>query len=194
MEKNCKAQYVGDCGVRGLDYGIISFDEDGDTVYVAGRTCQNIDVKPLFDSLYSSEINGARCGLDSMYTVGRQSLNLFISDIFTPQIFVVDTNYMFKDSLGNNLRKLTQNEIESIQKHEEGHKRDMECIAKKLKSKKVLFDGCFCKEELRSYVRQELEEINIIYDNMLHEADSIYHFVYGNSGYPAEEERYDCVY
>lgn len=142
------------------------------------------------DKEKQTKINEEECGQDSMYTVGRQALNLFMSDIIEPQIFVVDTSFVFPGG-----RKLTQSQIDSIYKHEEGHKIDMECIAKKFKSKKVLFEGCFCKEELLSYVTQELAEANIIYDNMLYEADSIYHKEsYGDSGYPSEEERYDCVY
>jgi hypothetical protein len=55
-----------------------------------------------------------------------------------------------------------------------------------------MFDGCFCDEEFKSFIQQELNESDSIYYDMLEEAKSNYHEKYGYEGYPSEEERNNC--
>jgi hypothetical protein len=134
------------------------------------------------------ETNEEKCGIgQNMYRFDRVPL-INISMLYAePEIFVVEAGFVF---LGG--RTATQAEVDSIQKHEEGHKRDMKCIAQKFPAQKIMFDGCFCSEELESLIQQELDEGDNIHADMFYKADSTYHERYKYSGYPPEEEMDVC--
>jgi hypothetical protein len=177
------------CGIKGKGYGIIKV-ENGDTIRVGGNTCSMAQIKTSFDIPLLPEIDNEICGAgQDMYKLDRLALNVSLLDTIPPQIRVVDTNDVFPGG-----KKLKQEEIDEIWKHELGHKRDMECIAQKFPTRKVMFDGCFCTDSLKSLVKQEFDKDSTAYNNMLHMTDSIYHLIYDFDGYPEEEDMYDCPY
>jgi putative hemolysin len=181
------------CGMKGGDngnYGVIEVDGT-DTAFIYGIACPRAQVKVSFDTLnypLIPETNDEKCGTgQNMYRFDKASLINISMPYAEPQIFVVEAGFVFPGG-----RTVKQSEVDSIQKHEEGHKRDMECIIQKFPTQKVMFDGCFCLKELNSLGQQERDESYDIYADMLYKADSIYHKRYKNSGYPPEEEMDVC--
>jgi len=174
------------CGVERGDYGTVEFDSENRPSYAVGITCPP-KLRALYDFEPLPELDNEMCGT-GMYRVDNWLLNLSL-DTIPPQIFIVDTNFVF-----SNNEKLKQSSIDSIQKHEEGHKRDMKCIAQKFPAKKIMFNGCFCDEEFESLIRQEYYEAFLEYDDKIRAAEAVYHAdsMYGHSGYPPEEEMDVC--
>jgi hypothetical protein len=176
------------CGVPGVDYGYIN--EVGDTI--GGITCPHVRVKmsaPPLES-YIEDTDEGKCGSEKMYRFNRAIFQVAPLEIATrPIIFMVDTDYIFEDGY-----RMAQSTIDSIYRHELGHQKDMEdCQIPKLPpARKVMFDGCFCQNELDSLRREEIEIDRFAYDIIFESAKEVYHGTYPNSEYPDPLESYMC--
>jgi hypothetical protein len=144
----------------------------------------------VFDSVTKKipgKTNKEKCGRGKMYNYSHRATLTISPGTLRVDTFGVDTSYKFEDG-----HRLSQAQVDSTQKHELGHKEDMKCTAKKLPTRKVMFEGCFCESELYSLRQQERDNDTTIYRNMFMKADSNYHAIYKGWDYPDPQVPYVC--
>lgn len=180
-----------DCGLLGGDYGII--EPDGSRT--GGITCP--DAEPRFSKpkVLKSKFLEETCIIkDCEYKkvwvkVGTTLQMTLISIKDT----VVEIGFVFPDGYVT-----TKEDHEAVKKHEKGHVKDFECIAKKFpKEKKYIeVEVEACNEDsvlnaaIKEKVKPYLEEMQSNFDKRADEATRRYHKTYSSFDYP--KGKYEC--
>jgi hypothetical protein len=98
------------------------------------------------------------------------------------KIYTVDTKYVYADGTSP-----TQSGVDSVYKHELGHKKYYECLD--FKTIDTPLSGCICNSDLDLLGKKVRANDSVTYLNMRENANEKYHAKYGRYGYPSV---YEC--
>lgn len=180
-----------DCGILGGDYGII----EPDSSRTGGITCPHME--PQYDppKILEEKILNETCEINNcIYNKVKLKIGTTLRmKRFSIDYYIVKVGYVFPDGYVT-----TVDDHKALKKHELGHVKDFECIAKKFpnETKYITIEIEACNEDsvLNATIKKKmlpyLEEMQINFDNRADEATRRYHKTYSSFDYP--KGKYEC--